>query len=220
MRRLIRRSMLAVAVLKLMAGGVAQADLVLEFNPTIGPQLVSGDTTGGWSFTTTQAIIVTALDVYDPTGYGNVRLYDGSGHILASATLTTADAREGSPIPFYTQAVTPVTLAANQTYYVAEDILANTTQFYVRTGTPTTSPLITYGANVVHRGAGGSPTTDEEFGGSLNPGFFGPNFDAVAAGANAVPEPSTAVVAVLGAVAFLAYGWSRNRRHQRRQAAA
>ena len=35
-----------------------------------------------------------------------------------------------------------------------------------------------------------------------------------------VPEPSTAVVAVIGAVAFIAYGWSRHRREQRRQAAA
>jgi hypothetical protein len=36
----------------------------------------------------------------------------------------------------------------------------------------------------------------------------------------AVPEPSTAVVAVFGATAFIAYGWSRHRREQRRQAAA
>jgi hypothetical protein len=35
-----------------------------------------------------------------------------------------------------------------------------------------------------------------------------------------VPEPSTALVAVFGAVAFLAYGWSRHRLAQRRQAAA
>ena len=35
-----------------------------------------------------------------------------------------------------------------------------------------------------------------------------------------VPEPSTAIVAAIGAVAFIAYGWSRHRREQRRQAAA
>jgi hypothetical protein len=35
-----------------------------------------------------------------------------------------------------------------------------------------------------------------------------------------VPEPSTAVVAVFGAVAFAAYGWRRHLRAQRRQAAA
>jgi hypothetical protein len=37
---------------------------------------------------------------------------------------------------------------------------------------------------------------------------------------SAVPEPSTAIVAAFGAVAFMAYGWSRHRREQRRQAAA
>lgn len=36
----------------------------------------------------------------------------------------------------------------------------------------------------------------------------------------AVPEPSTAVVAVFGAFGLIAYGWSRHRRKQRRQAAA
>jgi hypothetical protein len=41
-----------------------------------------------------------------------------------------------------------------------------------------------------------------------------------AAAPTAVPEPSTAIVAVFGAVAFVAYGWSRHRREQRRQAAA
>jgi hypothetical protein len=35
----------------------------------------------------------------------------------------------------------------------------------------------------------------------------------------AVPEPSTALVAVFGAVAFIAYGWSRHRRAQRQAAA-
>jgi hypothetical protein len=38
--------------------------------------------------------------------------------------------------------------------------------------------------------------------------------------ASAVTEPSTALVAVFGAVAFIACGWSRRRRDQRRQAAA
>lgn len=39
-------------------------------------------------------------------------------------------------------------------------------------------------------------------------------------GVSAVPEPSTAIVAVFGAVAVIAYGWSRHRRAQRLMAAA
>jgi hypothetical protein len=54
----------------------------------------------GWSFTTNQAVNVTALDAFDPTGTGagGVRLYTGSGTVLASATVTTSDNQEGSPI--------------------------------------------------------------------------------------------------------------------------
>jgi hypothetical protein len=37
---------------------------------------------------------------------------------------------------------------------------------------------------------------------------------------SSVPEPSSMVMAGLGAVGFIAYGWSRHRRDQRRQAAA
>ena len=38
--------------------------------------------------------------------------------------------------------------------------------------------------------------------------------------ATAVPEPSSAILAVFDAVALVAYGWSRHRRHQRRHAAS
>jgi hypothetical protein len=38
--------------------------------------------------------------------------------------------------------------------------------------------------------------------------------------AEAVPEPSTAIVAVVGAVAFVTCGWFHHRRHQRRQVSA
>jgi hypothetical protein len=45
--------------------------------------------------------------------------------------------------------------------------------------------------------------------------------DSIGVIATAVPEPSSAVLASIGAVAvFFAYGWSRHRRAQRRQAAA
>jgi hypothetical protein len=50
--------------------------------------------------------------------------------------------------------------------------------------------------------------------------FSGSGYWTVALPSAAVPEPSTAIMAAFGAVAFLAYGWSRHRRAQRRQAAA
>src|SRR5262249_32172387 len=54
----------------------------------------------------------------------------------------------------------------------------------------------------------------------LQPSMGGTDPWVIASTAATVPEPSTAVVAVLGAVTFLACGWSRHHRAQRRQAAA
>jgi hypothetical protein len=209
------RCLVLAAAVGALAGGVARADLVLEFNTGIAA-LSAGDDTFGWKFTTNQAIIVTALDVFDPTGSvevvpgtGNVRLYNGSGTILAHATVTASDPLEGSPVPFHSHAITPVTLAANQTYYIAQGIRANTTQFYVRTSTPTTSPLITYNGEVAtSSGIGMSATpTSDAFGGGLSPGIFGPNFDAVAA--QVVPEPSTMLQAAIASLLGLGYAWRR-----------
>ncbi len=47
-------------------------------------------------------------------------------------------------------------------------------------------------------------------------GLFNPTTDPVAAVPSTVPEPSAGVLAVLGAVTGLAYGWARKCRSQRR----
>jgi hypothetical protein len=90
--------MMAVAVLKLMAGGVAQADLALEFSEGT-PGAVGGYSLGS-SFTTSQAITVTALDdlvsSIPSSGSADVRLYDGAGIVLPSATVSTSDPGEGT----------------------------------------------------------------------------------------------------------------------------
>jgi hypothetical protein len=56
--------------------------------------------------------------------------------------------------------------------------------------------------------------------GSLDFPLYGISQVLTAQGTAIVPEPSTAIVAAFGAVAFAAYGWSRHRREERRQAAA
>ena len=101
--------MLMAATFSLLAAGSAFADSVgpvIEFDPANATKFgFVPDVTAGWSFTTNSAITVTALDAFDPTGTGLVRLYDASGDILASANLSTSDPVEGSPTPFYTQPV-------------------------------------------------------------------------------------------------------------------
>jgi hypothetical protein len=182
------KSIVPAMLFGVLATGSAWANIpALEFNPSLAMLGSAADLTAGWSFTTNQAITVTALDAFDPTGTGLVQIYNGSGNVLASATLNTSDAKEGNPTSFYTQAIAPVTLVANTTYYISEDINGGIVLF--RTGPLTLDPSITYNGEVSGSGLGQTPTTDA-FAGGLNPGFFGPNFDI----SPTVPEPSTTVL--------------------------
>jgi len=70
------------------------------------------------------------------------------------------------------------------------------------------------------------PTTEGGYAAGLNgtaavsASITSPYTIGTAQTSSAVPEPSTAIGAVFGAVAFIAYGWSRHRREQRQQGAA
>ena len=133
---------LVLCNIALLASGSAHAGPILEFSGgTEAP--VASDASLGWSFTTNQSIIVVALDAFDPTGrdgtVGAVRLYNGSGIVLASALVTASDPIEGAPTPFYSEAITPVSLAANSTYYIVED-MSFTTQLWYSVSALTTNP--------------------------------------------------------------------------------
>jgi hypothetical protein len=204
----MRRLVMALTFVLLAAGQRVGAEPVLEFSSGTVADFTGGDTSGGWSFTTNQAITVVALDAYDPNSGNEVRLYEGNGTVLASAIVLPTDPTEGSPTPFYTHAIAPVTLAAGQTYYIAEDFPANINGFYIGTDTPVTDPAITYGSAVFSTaGLGQDPTTDA-FGGRLNPGDFGPNFDI---GTLSVPEPSSLLTMCSGLGAIGAFLCLRRR---------
>ena len=197
----------ALAVMVLVPVGGAQAGPILEFSP--GPVGSFGvNASVGWSFTTNQAITVIALDVYDPSLVGTqVRLYNSTGTTLASANLTYADAQEGSPVLFYTTPITPITLAANQTYYIAQDIYAVAPAVLNGEATGlTTEPSITYGSSVAGLGVGNNPTIDGTHGVYV-PAYFGPNFDPAP-----VPEPSTLTLLGIGIAGLAGYGWRRRQR--------
>jgi hypothetical protein len=97
---------------------------------------------------------------------------------------------------FYSHTLTtPVPLAANTTYYIAED-LASTTMAYVDVTGLTTTPEIKYDSVVAAAGLDMKPTTDATMGMFSN-GIFGPNFD-IAAVAAAVPEPASFMLLGVG----------------------
>jgi hypothetical protein len=208
----MKRATQMLAALALLFGGVGQAKATPILEVAGGGSATEDPSASvGWSFTTNQSITVTALDAYDPSVFGSVRLYNASGVILAGATLTTSDSQEGSPTLFYTQAITPVTLAANTTYYIAEDVAEGQTPFLVNTNTPITSPLITYVGGVDTPGIGQTPTTDV-FSGFFNPAYFGPNFDAGPAGVAASPEPASLTLFAFSGAALLGYAGLRRRK--------
>ena len=187
----IRLSLLAgvVGAAALAFGGSAEASII---NPQLSVTGEAPTTLGnppytlGWEFNTNQAISVDALGMYEqspgslvePTQVG---IWNNSGTLLASTTVSaggTVDAQ------WTYDAISPVTLAAGDTYFIGA-LFSDGTDAVVFPGdgsTVSTTPYITYGGATFCGGASlCSPTT--AFGSN---GFFGPNFSA-----SAVPEPIT-----------------------------
>lgn len=179
----------------------AHAGLALEFTSGNPVHFTGANAAVGWSFTTKQALSVTTLDAFDPGSGLQVRLYDGSGTTLASATILATDPTVGSPISFHSHAIAPVTLLANTTYYIAQDTTPSAT-FYIQVSGLTTDSSITYDGGVVGS-EGQNPTKDSPNGiNYYTPDYFGPNFN-IGPAAISTPEPSTLVLAVSGALCFL-----------------
>lgn len=184
----------------------ARADPVVEFSGGSPVYAGSIPIVVGWKFTTTAAVTVTALDDWDPSGDGLVKLYNNSLDILASVNVTSSDPTEGSPTSLYSATITPVTLAPDTTYYITEDADANgATLSLTYTNPLTVNPLITYDGPVSAYYLGSFPTTDYLYGGRLSPGYFGPDFDTAA---TATPEPVS--VALFG-FGLAVLGCSRRR---------
>ena len=188
-------SLFALSLLLIAPAAMAIPGSAVNFTGgTISP--TGANVSAGFSFTTNQAVTIDALADFSPLATGsNVRLYDGLGTVLASTTVTSADPTDGT---FRFHVISPVTLAASTTYYVAADIVVSQLSEYSVTGL-TTNPAISFGAAVESLGLGMKPTSDLQ-GGAFNPGYFGPSFEI-----SAVPEPSGLALFGLGvgAIALL-----------------
>jgi Domain of unknown function (DUF4082) len=164
----------AAAVIAFVPGKASMAQNVLAVDATsLNTYQPAFALSMGWEFQTTHDLTLTALDAYDPSLSGNVRIYDASGNVVASAGVTATDPLVGSA-GFHSHALTtPITLSAG-TWYIAQDIPAGET---VLVGADiVNSPEVTYLSSLVGSGLGGTPTTDL-FGGVFAPGIFGPNFE-------------------------------------------
>src|SRR5215472_10611407 len=129
------RSALFACAAGLCAISPARANvLAFDFKPgVLGQASSTAAFTIGWQFTTNAPIYVGALDAFDPEpGSGSVWIFDSHNNILASATVTLADPKAGTYNEFYSHSITPVLLAAGQTYSIVENYAGSTVQLPVK----------------------------------------------------------------------------------------
>jgi hypothetical protein len=173
-----------------------------------GPQIGQN---GGWRFTTSAPIVVTALGLFDEEGDGlalshPIGIFNtATGAALITATVSSADPLDASGFRFDT-ALTGNPLLPAGDYVIGAFFIANNTD-RVRGVVPptdvTTAPGITYVQNRFNN----SPTfgMPDLTASSQERGYFGPNFQFAA-----VPEPATVGLISL-AVGGGLVAWRRRR---------
>jgi hypothetical protein len=199
-----KQLLLAIAITLMAAPGIARADQIgvtgFTGGSTFGSFSGQADTIG-FRFTPTVAISVTALGMFNPSAYGfaltqshDVGLWDASGTLLASTTVTTSDPETSS---FYYDPISPVALTANDIYTIGAYYPTATGDHYA-TGVSglTTSSDIAFNGAALFNGGGSltDPTTT-----SSSMGRFGPNFEYVEATVD-VPEPASMLLFGTGLV--------------------
>jgi len=188
-----------IAVALLAFTGAANAELALDFTPPESSG-TNASWSLGWTFVVNTTITVTSLEYWDGpiTQNHDVGIYDSSGNLLTSATITPSDPLVGSA-PWREETITPITLTAGQTYVImgetGTDIYAWDPASY------STIPQITYGEaayNLSNTLAFPNIYDDKVVGG------FGPSFN--------IPEPSFfGYLLAFGAIGLGALGRARMR---------
>jgi hypothetical protein len=204
------------------SAGSVRGDLALDFTGGLA-STPSSAATEGWSFTVNTAITVGSLGIWDESshvlnGPHDVGLWTGTGTLLATTTITSTSSTpvlstsgEGQ---WLFNAITPTFLLSGE-YVIASHYIESDPDFARLRTTATTITQITYGT--FRDEISSTLTFPSVSDPALDDGSFGPNFLTTTVAV--VPEPSTALVAGIGAVGLLAY-WYRQRRDQQRQAAA
>jgi hypothetical protein len=182
----------------LMSGAAAVAPAADILGVDLNGTYVVGDVCGnrnncslGYGFTVNQAITIDALGLWDQADAAFVEdhpvgLWDGTGTLIASATVTNsstavASAETGSQWMF--TSITPVTLSAGQ-YFIAGLYSEQSKDAVAVEATAVTAPGITLGDAML--GLSSSlvePTTAES---AFDQGFFGPGFQV-----EGTPEPAS-----------------------------
>lgn len=188
---------LSIVLAGLLGAGLAQAQSAYEFTSP-GNSFSNGSWDFGWTFSANQDVVVSGLGYYaDPTnGFvdGNeVALYDSTGTLLASATVTNLFPLTGH---FRYVTIAPITLLAGHTYQV--DGVSHGNNYTWNDAGFTTNSAITYVSNSWVNGTStpdfqSAVKTDTSF------GYHGPNvFLGEPVFTGAVPEPETYAMMLAG----------------------
>jgi len=168
-------------------------------------------TNGSWSlgfqFTTNVATDVTALGFYNALlnggtsgisagcACGEVGIYDSTGTLLTSATVTGSD----TAVNFFNYAsIAPIVLASGGTYYAVAE--TGSAQYTFDTTGFTTSADINFVQDAyVSSTTLAFPTTSDGVTAADGGAYFGANFEETAA-TSTVPEPATLPLLAVGMV--------------------
>jgi len=168
---------------------------------SIATQTPNGAVDLGMVFTANSTFSVDALGIYDLsnlTGSEQVGLYNSSGTLLASATVTLTDPVTNG---YLFQSITPVTLTAGSTYTVDAYVGSNP---WAIGPAPTTPSSVTFKYNdYLYSGGLAFPTTT----GGAGPAYYGPNFEIGTGNPDPppVPEPSGFAFVTLAVLAGCLY---------------
>jgi hypothetical protein len=213
----IRSIYIASAVSLLLGAAHLRADIpALAFTST-SENFTNGAWSLGWSFTANTGLSVTALGYYNATltggavglgagcNCGDVGIFNSTGNLLASAQVTSSDPVIGF---FNYQAITPVDLAAGQTYYILAE--TGSSDYTWGVNGLTVIPNITFDSDAyISSPTLAFGTTSQGIGVAQGGGYFGPNFQASTTSA---PEPSSLLL--FGTVSVATFGALRLRRRR------
>ena len=204
-RRLARTALLAAAAVLLGAvAGPAHAQSLAANFTSVTTDYTNGSWNLGWEFNVLQPIFVNSLAFYDDGMNGltenhDVGIWDPSGNLLGSATVTNSDPLTGF---FRTHGVTPFLLAVGNGYRVA-GVSGSENYTWAPNGFSTIPEVQfvqdrwTLSTSLVY------PTDSND--GADGAAFFGGNF-----GTTSTPEPASLVLMASGLLlAGGVVGWRR-----------